>query len=150
MQKKVANNILTSDIQTLDNRYSGKYISNVLYYSHHVRNLDSNGLLNLMKDTFSVIALVSLMFYQNWKLSLIAIVRITLTSYAAKSLCKRMSKIINLQMKEASLVNSYLLEIFKNHKLIKIFQREKDEKVKANRYLNNLKEFNKKINIVFN
>ena len=69
--KKVANNILLSDIQTLDNRHSGKYISNVMYDTHHVRNLVSNGVLNLMKDSFSVVALVSLMFYQNWKLALL-------------------------------------------------------------------------------
>ena len=67
LQKKVANNILISDIQTLDNRHSGKYISNVMYDTHHVQNLVGSGVLNIMKDTFSVIALVSLMFYQNWK-----------------------------------------------------------------------------------
>jgi subfamily B ATP-binding cassette protein MsbA len=60
-----------------------------------------------------------------------------------------MGKVINQQMKEAALLTSYLLEIFKNHKLIKIFQREDDEKIKADKYLNNLKEYNKKINIVF-
>ena len=52
LQKKVANNILTSDIQTLDNRHSGKYISNVMYDSKHVQNLVSTGILNLMKDSF--------------------------------------------------------------------------------------------------
>ena len=73
LQKKLANNILTSDIQTLDNRHSGKYISNIMYDTHHVQNLVSTGVLNLMKDSFSVVALVSLMFYQNWKLALFAI-----------------------------------------------------------------------------
>ena len=66
LQKKIASNILTSDIQTLDNRHSGKYISNVMFDTHHVQNFVSFGILNLMKDTLSVIALVSLMFYQNW------------------------------------------------------------------------------------
>ena len=73
LQKKIADNILTSDIQTLDNRHSGKYISNIMFDAHQVQNLVSTGVLNLMKDSFSVIALVSLMFYQNWKLALFAI-----------------------------------------------------------------------------
>ena len=73
LQKKVATNILISDIQTLDNRHSGKYISNIMYDTHHVQTLVGTGVLNLMKDTFSVIGLVSLMFYQNWKLALFAI-----------------------------------------------------------------------------
>ena len=90
--KKIATNILLSDIQTLDNRHSGKYVSNVMFDTHHVRNLVSTGVLNLMKDTFSVIALVSLMFYQNWKLALFAIIMMPLAGALAKSLGKRIGK----------------------------------------------------------
>ena len=149
IQNDLLDTIIKSDTQFMDENHSGNFIANLTNDVNMVINLVSNAILNLFKDSLTLIGLLSVMFYQNWKLSLIAIVMIPLASYAAKSLGKRMSKIINLQMKEASLLNSYLLEIFKNHKLIKVFQREKDEKVKANRYLNNLKEFNKKINIVF-
>ena len=86
LQKKIANNILTSDIQTLDNRHSGKYISNIMFDAHQIQSLVSTGVLNLMKDTFSVIALVSLMFYQNWKLALFAIIIMPLAGGLAKSL----------------------------------------------------------------
>ena len=149
IQNDLLDTIIKSDTQFMDENHSGNFITNLTNDVNMVINLVSNAILNLFKDSLTLIGLLSVMFYQNWKLSLIAIVMIPLASYAAKSLGKRMSKIINLQMKEASLLNSYLLEIFKNHKLIKIFQRENDERVKANRYLNNLKEFNKKINIVF-
>ena len=70
IQKQIAENILISDIQTLDGRHSGKYISNVLFDANQVQNLVSTGVLNLMKDSFTVISLVSLMFYQNWKLAI--------------------------------------------------------------------------------
>ena len=92
LQKNIANNILVSDVQTLDNNHSGKYISNVMYDSHHVKSLVRTGVLNLMKDTFSVIALVSLMFYQNWKLASFAILMMPLAGGLAKSLGKRISK----------------------------------------------------------
>ena len=92
LQKKIANNILFSDIQTLDNRHSGKYISNIMFDTHHVQNLVSSGVLNLMKDSFSVIALVSLMFYQNWKLALFAILMMPLAGGFAKILGKRIGK----------------------------------------------------------
>ena len=92
LQKKIANNILTSDIQTLDNRHSGKYISNIMFDAVQVQTLVSTGVLNLMKDTLSVIALVSLMFYQNWKLALFAIIMMPLAGGLAKSLGKRIGK----------------------------------------------------------
>ena len=94
IQKQVANNILVSDIQTLDNRHSGKYISNIMFDAHQIQNLVSTGVLNLMKDTFSVIALVSLMFYQNWKLALFAILMMPLAAGLAKNLGKRIGKAI--------------------------------------------------------
>ena len=37
LQKQIAKNILVSDIQTLDNRHSGKYISNIMYDSNQVK-----------------------------------------------------------------------------------------------------------------
>ena len=92
LKKKIANNILLSDIETLENRHSGKYISNIMFDTHHVQNLVSTGVLNLMKDSFSVIALVSLMFYQNWKLALFAILMMPLAGGLAKSLGKRIGK----------------------------------------------------------
>jgi len=149
IQNDLLDTIIKSDTQFMDENHSGNFIANLTNDVNMITNLVSNAILNLFKDSLTLVGLLSVMFYQNWKLSIIAIIMIPLASYASKSLGKRMSKIINLQMRENSLLNSYLLEIFKNHKLIKIFQRENDEKVKANRYLNNLKEFNKKINIVF-
>ena len=40
------------------------------------------------------------MFYQNWKLSIVAIIMIPLASYAARALGKRMGKVTNQQMSE--------------------------------------------------
>ena len=92
LKKKIAKNILTSDVQTLENRHSGKYISNIMFDTAQVQGLVSTGVLNLMKDSFSVIALVSLMFYQNWKLATFALLMIPLAGGFAKSLGKRIGK----------------------------------------------------------
>ncbi len=145
LQKKVANNILTSDIQTLDNRHSGKYISNVMYDTHHVQNLVSTGVLNLMKDTFSVIALVSLMFYQNWKLALFAILMMPLAGGLAKSLGKRIGKATSKAGVSSGNLASFLTEIFRGSKMIRIYQKENEEKNKANQVIDDLVEKNIKI-----
>ena len=92
IKKEIANNILITDIQTLENRHSGKYISNIMYDTGQVQNLVSTGVLNLMKDSFSVIALVSLMFYQNWKLALFAILMMPLAGGLARTLGRRIGK----------------------------------------------------------
>jgi subfamily B ATP-binding cassette protein MsbA len=148
LQKKIANNILVSDTQTLDNRHSGKYISNVMFDTHQVQNLVGNGVLNLMKDTFSVIALVSLMFYQNWKLALFAILMMPLAGGLAKSLGKRMGKATTKAGESSGNVTSFLSEIFKGSRMIKIYQKENFENLKAKNVIDDLVEKNIKIGAV--
>ncbi len=148
LQKKIATNILTSDIQTLDNRHSGKYISNVMFDTHHVQNLVSSGVLNLMKDTFSVIALVSLMFYQNWKLALFAILMMPLAGGLAKSLGKRIGKATAKAGISSGNLASFLTEIFKGSRMIRIYQKENYENQKAHKVIDDLVEKNIKIGSV--
>ena len=148
LQKKIARNILTSDIQTLDNRHSGKYISNIMYDAHQIQNLVSTGVLNLMKDSFSVIALVSLMFYQNWKLALFAILMMPLAIILAKSLGKRIGKATSKSGESSGNLTSFLTEIFKGSKMIRIYQKENEENEKASDVIDDLVEKNIKIGSV--
>jgi len=148
LQKKIAKNILTSDIKTLENRHSGKYISNIMFDAHQIQNLVSTGVLNIMKDSFSVIALVSLMFYQNWKLASFAILMMPLAAGFAKSLGKRIGKAVGQAGELSGKLTSFLSEIFKGSKMIRIYQKENEESHNANKIINDLVEKNIKINSV--
>ncbi len=148
LQKKVASNILLSDIKTLDNRHSGKYISNVMYDTHHVKTLVSTGVLNIMKDSFSVIGLVSLMFYQNWKLALFAIMMMPLAGGLARSLGKRIGKATSVAGESSGNLATFLAEIFKASKMIRIYQKENLEDEKAKNVIDDLVEKNIKIGSV--
>ena len=148
IQKKIAKNILITDMQTLDNRHSGKYISNILYETGHVQNLVSTAVLNLMKDSFSVIALVSVMFYQNWKLASFAILMMPLAAGFAKSLGKRVGKAIAKAGDSSGQLVTFLSEIFKGSKIIRIYQKEDKETENANKMVDDLVEKNIKINSI--
>ena len=145
LKKKLASNILTCDIETLDNRHSGKYISNFMYDTNHVKGLVGTGVLNIMKDTFSVIALVSLMFYQNWKLALFAILMMPLAGGLAKSLGKRVGKATSKAGESAGNVATILTEIFKGSKMIRVYQKENDENKKTNLIIDDFVKKNIKI-----
>ena len=148
LQKKIADNILFSDIQTLDNRHSGKYISNIMYDTSQVTQLVSTGVLNLMKDTFSVIALVSLMFYQNWKLALFAILMMPLAASIAKSLGKRIGKATSEAGEISGRLTTFLSEIFKASKMIRIYQKEKVENANAENVITEMVNKNIKISSI--
>jgi len=149
IQTDMFSSLIKADTQLVDNKHSGKFITNLTNDVSMITNLVSTVILNLFKDSLTLLGLLSVMFYQNWKLSLIAIIMIPLASIAAKSLGKRIGKVTTQQMDNAGILNSYLIEIFKNHKLIKIFQKETYEKNRANNYISKLKESSRKISVVF-
>ena len=149
IQIDMFSSLINADTKLVDQKHSGKFVTNLTNDVGMITNLVSTVILNIFKDSLTLIGLLSVMFYQNWKLSLIAIIMIPLASFAAKTLGKRIGKVTTQQMERAGILNSYLIEIFKNHKLTKIFQNEVYEKLRVKKYINELKESSRKINIVF-
>jgi len=140
--------LIKADSDYIDEKHSGKFLSNITYDAGLITDLVSVVILNFFKDSLTLIALLFVMFYQNWKLALIAIVMIPLASFAAKNLGKRMGKITTEAQIESGNLTSYLLEILKNHRIIKIFQQEDREKLRLENRIDRLREKNAKISTV--
>ncbi len=149
LQFDMVNTLIGTDTEIIDKKHSGKFISNLTYDVTHITNLLSNAVLTLFKDSLTLIGLLVVMFSQNWKLALVSIVMIPLASIAAKTLGKRVRKVATEAQEKSGFLTTYLVELFKNHKLIKIFQKEKYEKDRADKHLSQLKEKNQKIQTVF-
>jgi subfamily B ATP-binding cassette protein MsbA len=149
LQFDMVNSLIKTDTQIIDKKHSGKFISNLTYDVSHITNLLSNAILTLFKDSLTLIGLLAVMFLQNWKLALISIVMIPLASISAKTLGKRIGKVTTEAQEKSGYLTTYLVELFKNHKLIKIFQKETMEVNRADKHLAQLKDKNKKIQTVF-
>jgi subfamily B ATP-binding cassette protein MsbA len=149
LQYDMVNNLIGTDTQIIDKKHSGKFISNLTYDVGHITHLLSSAILTLFKDSLTLIGLLIVMFSQNWKLALISIIMIPLASISAKTLGKRVGKVTTEAQQKSGFLTTYLVELFKNHKLIKIFQKEEYEKDRADKYLTQLKEKNQKIQTVF-
>jgi len=149
IQCDMLNNLIAADTKLIDGKHTGKFISNITNDVSHITSLISVAVLNIFKDTLTLIGLLTVMFFQNWKLALIAIIMIPLATFAARTLGKRISKVATEQMLKAGILNTYLIELFKNHKLIKIFQQEKYENKRAEKFINDVKEKTVKISTVY-
>ena len=149
LQYDMVSTLIKSDTQIIDKKHSGKFISNLTYDVTHITQLLSTAILTLFKDSLTLIGLLIVMFTQNWRLTLISIIMIPLASISAKSLGKRVSKVTTEAQEKSGFLTTYLVELFKNHKLIKIFQKEEYERNRADKHLKQLKEKNQKIQTVF-
>ena len=149
LQFDMISSLIKADTKLIDKKHSGKFISNLTFDVSHITNILSDAILVFSKDSLTLIGLLIVMFYQNWKLSLISIIMIPLASIVAKSLGKRMGKVVTEAQENSGFLNTYLIEIFKNHKLIKIFQKENYEINRADSHIEKLKNKKKKIRIVY-
>ena len=148
IQHNLTKTIINADTQVLEKKHSGKFIGNLTFDAALIVQLVSTSLLSLIKDSLTLIALLSLMFYQNWRLSLLAILMIPLASLTAKSLGKRMSKITTELQIKIGMITSYFLEVLKNSKIIKTYQKEPFEVARASKFLEETKEKGQKMGIV--
>ena len=131
LQHKVAHYILNTDIASIEQKHSGKFISNINFDAGQVNSLVSTGILNSMKDTLTLIALVGVMFYQNWKLTIFALIMMPLAAGLAKSLGKRIGKAVSEAGEISGRLTSHLSEILKASKMIRIYQKEESEYLKS-------------------
>jgi subfamily B ATP-binding cassette protein MsbA len=148
IQHDLTRAIINADTQVLEKKHSGKFIGHLLFDAALIIQLVSTAVLNLIKDSLTLIALLGLMFYQNWRLSLFAIIMIPLATFAAKSLGKRMGKITTQVQDKIGIITTYLSEILKNSKIIKIYQKEQFEFKRSDKFLEEAKEKGQKMGIV--
>ena len=149
IQVNMLSSFIKADTENIENKHTGKYISNLNFDVNQITAMLSTSFLAFFKDGLTLIGLLTVMFFQNWRLSLIAIIMIPFASFIAKKLGKRMSKVVTEAQEKSGDLNKYLVDIFKNHKIIKIFQREKYENERSEKFVNDLKEKTIKISSVF-
>ena len=106
LQIDMFNSLISADTDLIDKKHTGKFISNLTYDVNMITNLLSNGLLNLFKDSLTLIGLLFVMFYQNWQLSLIALIMIPLASMVTRTLGKRIKKVSTEAQESSGLLNT--------------------------------------------
>ena len=127
IQILMADKILKSDTSFLISKHSGKFISNFTNDTQTLLNVINGIAISAVKEFFTLIALIALMFYQNWKLSLLAIIMIPVAAFFSKKFGKRMGKFVNQSLQASEIFTKFLSEILKATSVIKIFQKEDAE-----------------------
>ena len=149
LQIDMLKSFIKADTEVIESNHSGKYISNLNFDVNQITKMLADAFLSIFKDGLTLIGLLFVMFFQNWRLSLIAIIMIPLASITSKIIGKRMSKISTQAQEKSGDLNRYLIDLFKNHKIIKIFQRENFENIRSEKFVNDLKEKSAKIAAVY-
>ena len=127
IQTLMARKFLLSDISHITKKHSGKYLSNFTNDTGILFGVLTGAVVTLFKETFTLIALLGLMFYHDWQLSLLAIIMIPIAAFSSKNLGKKMGKKVHISLEASDKFMKYFSEIIKGSWLIKIYQKEEEE-----------------------
>jgi ATP-binding cassette, subfamily B, bacterial MsbA len=127
IQTLMAKKFLFSDISHITKKHSGKYLSNFTNDVGMLFGVMTGVVVTLFKETFTLIALLGLMFYQDWQLSLLAIIMIPIAALSSKNLGKKMGKKVHISLEASDKFMKFLSEMIKGSWLIKIYQKEEEE-----------------------
>ena len=127
IQILMAKKFLLSDISHITKKHSGKYLSNFTNDTNILFAVLTGVVVTLFKETLTLIALLGLMFYHDWQLSLLAIIMIPLAAISSKNIGKKMGKKVHISLEASDKFMKFLSEIIKGSWLIKIYQKEEDE-----------------------
>jgi len=127
IQTLMAKKFLLSDISHITKKHSGKYLSNFTSDTGVLFGVLTGVVVTLFKETFTLIALLGLMFYHDWQLSLLAIIMIPIAAFSSRNLGKKMGKKVNISLEASDKFMKFLSEMIKGSWLIKIYQKEEEE-----------------------
>lgn len=127
IQTLMIKKFLLSDISYITKKHSGKYLSNFTNDTGVLLGVLTGVVVTLFKETFTLIALLGLMFYQDWQLSLLAIIMIPIAALSSKNIGKKMGKKVHISLEASDKFMKFLSEMIKGSWLIKIYQKEEDE-----------------------
>ncbi|MHB8138190.1 MAG: lipid A export permease/ATP-binding protein MsbA [Smithellaceae bacterium] len=92
-----------------------------------VQSAASEAVTALVKDTFTLICLVGVIFYTDWKLALIAMIVFPVTAYPIAWFGKKMRKVTTSTQITMGTLNSLLQETIAGTRIVKAFGMEKYE-----------------------
>ena len=127
IQTLMAQKFLLSDISHITKKHSGKYLSNFTNDTTILFTVLTGVVVTLFKEIFTLIALLGLMFYHDWQLSLLAMIMIPIAAISSKNIGKKMGKKVHVSLEASDKFMKFLSEIIKGSWLIKIYQKEEDE-----------------------
>jgi subfamily B ATP-binding cassette protein MsbA len=127
IQILMAKKFLLSDMSFITQKHSGNYLSNFTNDIGMLFGVLTGVVVTLFKETFTLIALLGLMFYHDWQLSLLAITMIPIAAFSSKNIGKKMGKKVNISLEAQDKFMRLLSELIKGSWLIKIYQKEEYE-----------------------
>ncbi len=133
-----------------DNNSAGVVLSKVTYNVEQLTSSASNVIVTLVRDSLSIIGLLGLMLYLNWKLTLIAFALIPAVAFFVRIVSKRLRMINRALQNRMGEMTHVLEEVITGSKVIKLFGGQTHEAHRFFDAANKVRQFKMKAALAHN
>jgi subfamily B ATP-binding cassette protein MsbA len=113
--------ILSVPVQFYHSESSGRIINTIMTEAQQIVDMVKVSMTTLIRDSLTVIALMSFLLWRNWRLTLVTIVLIPTMAYLVRSVSKRLRKLNKDQLDVNGELTQVIEEATRAHQVIRIF-----------------------------
>ncbi len=126
MREAVEHKLTKLPLSYFDNQPRGELLSRVTNDLDNVSTSLQQTLSQLLNSLFTVVAVLSMMFWISWLLALVALVSIPISVLVAAVIGKRSQRLFKAQWAATGQLNAIIEETFTGHQLVKVFGRQRE------------------------
>ena len=140
LQVELYSHLLYADIAMFNATASGKLLSRFSNDIYMIRKNVTNVITALARELVTLVALVGVMFYENFELSLIAMLVMPIAIYPTRRLGRRMRKVSRKTQEDLGKYISHLDDSFQGIRIVKSHANEQGEIARAGKIMNGIFE----------
>jgi subfamily B ATP-binding cassette protein MsbA len=132
LQRDMFNHLVYADVTFIHGQSSGQLLSRFLSDVAMIRAALTDSLTSIGKSALSVIFLIGVMFYQDWKLSIVSLFVFPVAAYAIARLGKKLRKVSAATQARIGDMTSMLSQALQGCKHVKSYGKEEFERARIN------------------
>ena len=127
LRKKLVGHVLSFRMRYFDKSPVGGLVTRVVSDLEAITEVFSSGLMDIAGDLISLIAVLGIMFYYNWELSLMTLIPIPLLVFATRIFARAMRKSFQLERTQVLKLNNFVQERITGMAIVQMFGRQNKE-----------------------
>lgn len=130
LREQLYNHIQDMPLAFFDSNSTGVLMSRITNDVNEIQSAVTRGFTGLIRDSLSVVGLIFVVFYQDWKLAVIAVLVLPLAIYPLFKFGSKLRKLATKGQETMAQMNTILHETFTGVRIVKAFVMEDYEKAR--------------------
>jgi subfamily B ATP-binding cassette protein MsbA len=128
IREKLYNHLQTLSLSFFTKTPTGILISRITNDVNLIQGSVSNAITGLLKDAFTALGLIGVVFYRDWKLGIVALLIFPLSIIPIREFGKRLRKFSRKSQQQMGSITTFLHETIAGNRIVKAFNMEEYEK----------------------